>query len=312
MNYKFYLSTYDLLKFSAICVFREYLKKNNFVVKELEEKQYDEKFEKIIRDEKFVCFLSGCVGEGSTTKPRSVFYRLFRKYNKPVIVFDRNFFIFNNKNKNIELSFRIQFDSLYENEATQLFDEFTENRWEKIKNRLNINLKEWRKSGDHIIVMINNTFGNMNSEENLKKYYNNLLINIRKHSNRKILLFTHLNEKREYENFQNTINFKNISNCEFYYKKDFTEYLKNCWCFVTRNSSSSLCAVINGIPIFVDENSKPFTEKLANFNIENIENPLMPEREPLLNMLAHRIWFLDECEIYHAQILKVLKDKYFK
>lgn len=306
---KFYYHRQDLFKFNIIQDLINFLKNKKYQVKDIH--KIDINKEKILAQEKNV-FICGCVGERKA-KERSNIYRFFRKYDKPVIIFDRNFFLFSDNNKkNLTRSFRIQLNSLYEESTLQLFENPIENRWEKFKKIYNIELKPWRKSGDHIIIMLNNTLGNMNIDEKLYSYINETLENVRKYTDRKILFFTHWRERANKEIIKSKINFDKINNYHFFYREDFNNYLNNCWCFVTRNSSSSLNAIINGIPVFLDKNSKPFTEKLANFNIENIENPLMPEREEVLNNLAHRIWFKDEIDVYGNQILKVLSDKYFK
>lgn len=296
----------DLTKYSLMNKFKEYLKSKDYPVTEIEHIKREKDL--IKENNVFVC---GCVGEGAV-KERYAIYKFFRDHGKPVVVFDRNFFIPDDGNKDVYSSFRIQINSLYEDQAIQLFDRFVENRWEKIKNRCKIELKPWRKKGDHIMVFLNNTRGNMNNERNLYHFINSTLENIRKHSNRKILIFSHIKEKVPKDEIEKKLNLKNLKDCQFFYREDFRKYLENCWCFVTRNSSSSLQAVIAGIPIFLDKNSRVFTESLANFNTENTESPLMPKREPVLNALAHRIWYNDEVSVVSEQILKVLNDKYFK
>ncbi|MCS7317274.1 MAG: hypothetical protein NZZ41_02980 [Candidatus Dojkabacteria bacterium] len=249
--------------------------------------------------------ISFCTGEGSRGKRKDI-YDFFISKKFPVIIIDRNYFCFDRLNTD-HSSIRIQLNSLYEEETEILYDKPIENRWKKMVEKYNLELKPWRKNGDYIMVMINNTSGNMNSSKAIYDYYSTILNTIPKYTKRKILLFTHSAEICDENTLLRNIIFDR-NKVEFFYKKDFSAYLKNCWAFVTRNSSSSLYAIINGIPIFVSNKKQPFSVSLGLTDLSKIEEPYMPEnREEILNMLSHRIWFKNEIDIFGEKILNKLK-----
>lgn len=65
--------------------------------------------------------------------------------------------------------------------------------------------------------------------------------------------------------------------------------LKNCWACVTFNSNSAVEAAIAGIPVFAfDEGSMALP--IANYSLDRIETPNMPDRTQWLSDLAYTQW----------------------
>ena len=67
------------------------------------------------------------------------------------------------------------------------------------------------------------------------------------------------------------------------------EDLTGAWAAVFFNSSSSVAAVLQGIPIFVDDNDC-VAWAVANHDINQIEKPLAPNREQWLWDLSAAHW----------------------
>ena len=65
--------------------------------------------------------------------------------------------------------------------------------------------------------------------------------------------------------------------------------LKNCWAMVAYNSNSGVDAVLKGIPVFLSEKcgrSYPF----ANKDLDDINDPVMPDRRQWAQNLAYDQW----------------------
>ena len=71
--------------------------------------------------------------------------------------------------------------------------------------------------------------------------------------------------------------------------------MKTARCAVFYNSSSSVLSVLKGIPTFVSEESA-VTWDVANHNIKNIMNPVMPDRTQWFNDLAQAHWTVEQSQ----------------
>jgi len=67
------------------------------------------------------------------------------------------------------------------------------------------------------------------------------------------------------------------------------KHLKNCWAAVTFNSNAAVEAAIAGIPVFASDLGSMAWE-IANKSLESIESPITPDREQWLNDLAYTQW----------------------
>ena len=77
---------------------------------------------------------------------------------------------------------------------------------------------------------------------------------------------------------------------------------------VTLSSSAAIDALINGVPVFV-EDTRSFAYGVANLDIKNINNPINNERETLFKSIANTHWSIEEikngkCWFFLKKILK--------
>ena len=75
---------------------------------------------------------------------------------------------------------------------------------------------------------------------------------------------------------------------------NFKDTLNNVWAVVNHSSNPAIEAVINGIPVFVSEDS--LCHDVGNHSLDNINNPAMPDRQEWANKLSYTEWFEDEIE----------------
>ena len=61
---------------------------------------------------------------------------------------------------------------------------------------------------------------------------------------------------------------------------------------MNHSSNPAMEAVINGIPVFVSENSLCYD--VGNHSLSNINNPVMPDRQEWTNKLSYTEWFPEE------------------
>ncbi len=75
---------------------------------------------------------------------------------------------------------------------------------------------------------------------------------------------------------------------------NFKDTLEDVWAVVNHSSNPAIEAVINGIPVFVSEDS--LCHDVGNHTLANINNPNMPDRQEWANKLSYTEWFEDEIE----------------
>jgi len=165
-------------------------------------------------------------------------------------------------------------------------------RWNQIKQSLNIELKPWRQSGDHILICLQRDSGWNAKGFDQPLWLDKTLKTIRARSSRPIMIRPHP---------ANKVNWNHISGkYEDVYAIDSTirtlqQDLIDAHAAVFFNSSSSVAAVLAGVPVFVADDSA-VTYEIANHNIKNIENPNMPERQQWLYDLSAAHWTIDQSE----------------
>ena len=70
--------------------------------------------------------------------------------------------------------------------------------------------------------------------------------------------------------------------------------LHNAWSVVNHNSSGTVAAAIEGIPVFVTDPTRSQSRDVANTDLSAIENPVMPDRQAWVERLAMSHWRFDE------------------
>ena len=168
--------------------------------------------------------------------------------------------------------------------------------------------KQYKKLGDHILL-INQIIGDTAVvPHNPIIWIYKKIIDIRKYSNKKIIIREHPLQLREYQESLKKILIKINSNCSISNKKKIEDDLENAASCVTLSSSASIDALINGVPIFV-EDVRSFAYEIANTDIKNINNPVNREREVLFKSIANTHWSVEEirdgkCWFFIEKILK--------
>ena len=93
---------------------------------------------------------------------------------------------------------------------------------------------------------------------------------------------------------------------------DFKNVLQDAYAVVNYSSNPAMEAVINGVPVFVSQDS--LCHEVGNITFENINNPMKPDRQNWANKLSYTEWFADEIAQGKPwrRIKKRLQEKYLK
>jgi hypothetical protein len=136
-------------------------------------------------------------------------------------------------------------------------------------NKLNVNVKEWRTKGDHILVCPSSV--TMSRFYNRSNWLNETLVELRKYTDRPIKIRNKPRDNKTSGPRAATI--------------PFEDDVKDAWAVVTLASIAGVEAACLGIPVFADVNSP--CSQLGNLDLSLIENPKLVDRKKWLNTLSY-------------------------
>lgn len=240
-----------------------------------------------------VAVIQGWVHEGSPNSPhlqlrRNVF-DFQKRNNKHTIIVDSN--LFNYKDKNPSKTYhRYGLNGVFPTTANYFTNNLDETRWMQISRDLNIQLKDWRSNGNHILICTQRNGGWSMQGLDVPTWLHQTVRYIRKISDRPIIVRPHPGDKAARSYLQDT-KFYSLSRNE-----SILDDFKNAWCVVTYNSTPGVAASIEGIPAFItdpnSQNSQAY--EVANCNLQQIETPILKDRLLWVQKLSMSHWNFDE------------------
>jgi len=254
-------------------------------------KVYDIRYNRPIPSD--VALLQGWVHEDSSTSPhlnlRRAVIKRQQDENDNIIVIDSNLFGYNVDKLHHMLYHRFSMGGVFPTTADYFDGVVDQNRWTQIAKDLSINVKPWRKSGSYILLCCQRNQGWSMKGLDVVKWINNTVKELRKYTDRGILVRAHPGDKHAHRYLRETK--LKVSNNKSI-KKDF----EKAWATITYNSSPGVASAIEGVPIYVTdpipETSQAYA--VANTDLSTIENPTTFNRNEWLERLAMCHWKMDE------------------
>jgi hypothetical protein len=157
-------------------------------------------------------------------------------------------------------------------------------KWQQIRTKLNLNLMPWRTHGTHVLVCLQRDGGWSMKGTDMVEWTRQTVQRLRSITNRPILIRPHPKNKI---NLSDLTRLPGVS--ESCNGSTLQQDLSNAWAAVFCNSSSSVAAVLAGIPVFADDDDC-VAWAVANKNLAQIESPAMPDRTQWLNDLSAAHW----------------------
>jgi hypothetical protein len=212
------------------------------------------------------------------------------KNGKRSLVVDSNLFLYVNKTNPLHY-LRYSFDGVFPTTGFYFDKDIDPSRWIKISRNLNLNLKPWRTSGNHILLCLQRNGGWSMGGVSSIDWMNLTIASIRKYSNRPIVVRAHPGDKKIKSILK--INHKNVLLST---KENLVDDLRGAWATVVYNSSPSVASILEGVPAFLTDTIPQHSQSfdVANTDISNIENPVMPNRQAWVERLAMCHWNFDE------------------
>ncbi len=127
------------------------------------------------------------------------------------------------------------------------------------RTRVHVSMAPWRKTGDHVLLALpGEEFGCAIGLE-MRNWLTGIQTRVKSNTKRRVIVRTR----------------KAAS--------PVARDLRQCWSLVTHSSNVAVDAILSGVPIFV-ERTNP-AAPVGNFDLSNMEQPLMPERHGWFNSL---------------------------
>ena len=185
---------------------------------------------------------------------------------------------------------RYSLDSVFWNAGNYANKNSNNTHWQDISRSLDLQLRPWRTSGNHILICLQRDSGWNAKGFDQQAWLNKTVKIIRAQSQRPICVRPHPANKLDWTKITN--NYDNVSITDSA-NVTLEQDLNNAWAGVFYNSSSSVAAVLAGIPVFVSDEGA-VTYDIANYTTRDIENPRMPDREQWLCDLSQAHWNIDQ------------------
>lgn len=243
-----------------------------------------------------VAVVQGFVHPGSKNSPhlklRKSVFETQQKRGKRSIIVDSNLFLYADKN-NSKQFLRYSYDGVFPNTGEYCNSNPDPKRWEIISKSLGISLKPWKMDGNFIVLCCQRDGGWSMDGKPLVPWILNTVKEIRKYSDRVIMIRFHPGDKNVLTHKRVIAKFK-LKNIVISNSVDIRQDLVNAHALISYNSSPGVVSAIEGIPTFILDPVRSQASEVAHHNLEDIENRKEFNRELWAHKMAQMHWTLDE------------------
>lgn len=211
-------------------------------------------------------------------------------HNKNAIIIDSNLFLYADPG-NTKHYLRFSSNGVFPTTGNYFWDTPDPARWKSISANLNLNLKDWRTNGSHILICLQRNGGWSMGGLDVMTWCKTTIHTLRKYTDRPIVVRAHPGDKRAKQYLR--LNYPNV---KISHLPSITDDLKNCWAVITYNSSPGIAAAIEGVPVFVLDPNPQVSQAydVANTKLKSIEAPKTPERQQWIEKISMSHWNFEE------------------
>ena len=215
-----------------------------------------------------------------------------KQNNKRTLIADSNLFLYMDKTNPLHY-LRYSFDGVFPTTGFYFDTNVDPDRWKKISQKLNVNLKPYRTQGEHILICLQRNGGWSMAGLSVIDWLDTTVKKIQLSSKRHIVVRPHPGDKKIMNILR--IKYKNVSLST---KPSLLDDLQNAWATVVYNSSPSVASIIEGVPAFITDPEPKHSQSyaVANTDLNQIENPVLHERQQWIEKLAMCHWNFDELQ----------------
>jgi hypothetical protein len=236
--------------------------------------------------------IQGWVHEGSGNSPHLTVRKnvASKTQNKYTMIVDSNLFNYKDKNHPIYYS-RYSMNGVFPTTGNYFWDEINPDRWKQISRDLGITLKDWRTTGNHILICTQRNGGWSMKGLSVTSWLEKTVAEIKRFSDRPIIVRGHPGDKKAKEYLRSVPGRYTVSQ-----NPHILDDFRNAWAVVTYNSSPGVAASIEGIPVFVTDPNPRVSQacEVGNYILANIEKPELKERQSWVEKISMCHWHFGE------------------
>jgi hypothetical protein len=211
--------------------------------------------------------------------------------HREIVSADSNLFLYKDKT-NPGNYLRYSFNGIFPTTGIYCDNQIDPVRWQKIQRDLNLAVKDYRTSGQHILLCLQRNGGWSMAGLDVVAWTLDTINILRQYTNRPIMIRTHPGDKSSKNYIKQLQGLENVTVSES--GRTMEQDLVNCWAVVNYNSSSVVGAAIEGYPVFVTDPARSQCRDIANIDLSQIENPVLHNRLPWLERISMFHWNFQE------------------
>ena len=207
---------------------------------------------------------------------------------KRTLITDSNLFLYHIPSNQPHHYLRYSFDGVFRKTGFYFDKDVNPKRWQSIKTNLGLQEKPYRTSGDHILICLQRNGGWSMKNYDVMQFCHDTISRLRQYTDRPIVVRGHPGDKKS--QFYIKLNLPNVRISQP--GTTIQQDLANAWATVIYNSSPGVASLIEGVPVFqmdADPDYSMYSE-VANFFLENIENPTLHDRQDWLEKISMCHW----------------------
>ena len=242
-----------------------------------------------------VAVLQGFVHENSKNMPHLLLRRAVlekqKMTRKKTLVADSNLFLWVNTSNKPHHYLRYSWDGVFRRTGFYFDKDVDPTRWQQIKNDLGIEVKPYRKSGNHILICLQRNGGWSMKNNDVMEFCHTVISKLKQYSDRPIVVRAHPGDKKAAIYLR-----LRLPNVTVSTNPNIDQDLENAWATVVFNSSPGVASFIRGIPVFQMDPEPEYSMygELANFELSQIEQPVLKDRNNWLERISMCHWKFDE------------------
>ena len=216
-----------------------------------------------------------------------------KKKNKRTIIADANLFLYADPG-NTRSYLRYSYDGIFVDSGEYCWSHPDPKRWEQIQKDIGIKLQPMRKQGNHILICCQRDGGWSMEGKGVVPWLHPMLLRLKRYTDRPIRVRLHPGDKKAKDHALRIMRLghKNVTVSEI--TKPLMADFQGAHAVINHNSSPTVAAAIEGIPVWVTDSGKSQAGPVAHKDLAEIENPRHFDRETWIQKLAMCHWRLDE------------------
>lgn len=204
-----------------------------------------------------------------------------RQTERHVMPIDASCFKFADSNSHF---LRYSLDGVFYNTNNYANTNSSDHKWKQIKSKLGLDLQPWRVQGNHILVCLQRDGGWSMKGTDMSDWTDRTVRRLRNLTARPIVIRPHPKHQMDLSALTSLSGVTQSSP-----GRSLLQDLSGAWAAVFCNSSSSVAAVLAGVPVFADDDDC-VAWSVANHDVGQIEHPALPNRTQWINDLAAAHW----------------------